>query len=88
VLKAKVNPTEISVGITSLKSLRDGEVIIDVGSKKEIDTLEETITEKCGKVLEIRINRLRNPMSDILNIPTDTKLQRSPGATKQGHRNK
>ena len=39
-LKAKVNPTEINVGITSLKSQRDGKVIIEVGSKKEIDTLE------------------------------------------------
>jgi len=27
-LKAKVNPTEINVGITSLKSLRDGKLII------------------------------------------------------------
>ena len=34
-LKAKVNTTEINVGITSLKSLRDGKVIIEVGSKKE-----------------------------------------------------
>ena len=40
-LKAKVNPTEINVGITSLKSQRDGKVIIEVGSKKEIDTLEK-----------------------------------------------
>ena len=37
-LKAKVNPTEINVGITSLKSLRDGTVIVEVGSKKEIHT--------------------------------------------------
>jgi len=40
-LKEKENPTEINVGITSLKSQRDGKVIIEVGSKKEIDTLEK-----------------------------------------------
>jgi len=48
---AKVNPTEINVGITSLKSLRDGKVIIGVGSKKEIDKLEDKIKERCGEEL-------------------------------------
>ena len=70
-LKAKVNTTEINVGITSLKSLRDGKVIIEVGSKKEIDTLEEKIKERCGEELEIRVHRLRNPRLVILNTPTD-----------------
>ena len=70
-LKAKVNPTEINVGITSLKSLRDGKVIIEVGSKKEIDKLEEKIKERCGEELEIRVHRLRNPRLVILNTPTD-----------------
>ena len=70
-LKAKVNTTEINVGITSLKSLRDGKVIIEVGSKKEIDTVEEKIKERCGEELEIRVHRLRNPRLVILNTPTD-----------------
>jgi hypothetical protein len=33
-----VNQTEINVGITSLKSLRDGRVIIEVGSRKEMES--------------------------------------------------
>jgi hypothetical protein len=48
-LKTKVNPTEIKVGITSLKSLRDGRVMIEASSKNEIETLGEKIGEKCGE---------------------------------------
>jgi len=44
-LKSKVNPTEIKVRITSLKSLRDGRVMIEANSKKEIETLGEKIGE-------------------------------------------
>ena len=34
-LKTKINPTEMKVGITSLKTLRDGRVLIEVGSADE-----------------------------------------------------
>jgi len=45
-LKAKVNPTEINVGILALKTLRDGRILIEAGSKKEIEALGEKITRK------------------------------------------
>jgi len=73
-LKEKVNPTEIKVGITSLKSLRDERVIIEVGSKKVIETLGEEIRERCGEELEISIQKLRNPRLIMLNIPADITL--------------
>jgi len=38
-LKAKVNPTEINVGILALKTLRDGRILVEAGSKKEIEAL-------------------------------------------------
>ena len=46
-LKTQVNPTEIRVGITSIKLLRDGRIIIEAGSKNEIDKLGEQIGEIC-----------------------------------------
>jgi len=46
-LKTKVNPTEIKVGITSIRPLKDGRLIIEAGSKNEIEKLEENIGEKC-----------------------------------------
>jgi hypothetical protein len=52
-LKSKVNPMEIKVGITSLKSLRDGRVMIEASSKNEIVTLEEKIGEKFGGLLDV-----------------------------------
>lgn len=42
-LKTKVNPAEIKVGITSLKALRDGKVVIEAGSKHELDILGDKI---------------------------------------------
>jgi hypothetical protein len=39
ILKSKVNSTEIKVGITSLKLLRDGRVMIVANNKNEIETL-------------------------------------------------
>ena len=63
-----LSPTEINVGITSLKSLRDGKVIIEVGSKKDIDTLEEKIKERCGEELEIRVHRLRKRFMLVFQI--------------------
>ena len=38
-LKERVNPAVIKVGITSLKALRDGRVLIEAGSKIEINLL-------------------------------------------------
>jgi hypothetical protein len=34
-----VNTTEIKVGITSLRPLKDGRIIIEAGTKQEIETL-------------------------------------------------
>ena len=74
-LKSKVNPAEIKVGITSLRSLRDGRVIIEAASKKEIETLGAKIREQCGNELEVKVQRLRNPRLVLLNIPDDTTLE-------------
>jgi hypothetical protein len=46
-LKSKINPTEIKMGINSLKSLRDGRVLIETGSKEEVETLTRDINEEC-----------------------------------------
>ena len=70
-MKSKVNPTEMKVGITSLKSLRDGRVVIEASSKNEIVTLGEKIGEMCGEDLDVTMQKLRNPRLVLLNIPKD-----------------
>ena len=70
-LKSKINPTEIKVGISAFKSLRDGRILIESGSKEEIEALGSNINEKCGKELEARVHKLRNPMVIIVNVPEE-----------------
>jgi hypothetical protein len=70
-----VNPTEIRVGITSLRPLKDGRIRIEAGSKKGIEKLREKIGEKCGEELDVKIQRLRNPRLVMLGIPEKTTME-------------
>ena len=47
-LKSQINPTEMKVGIKSLETLRDGRVVIEVGSADESNLLSANIHAKCG----------------------------------------
>ena len=47
-LLTNINPTSMKVGIRSLKSLKDGRVLIEAGTTEEINKLKQTIQEKCG----------------------------------------
>jgi hypothetical protein len=59
------------VGINSFKSLRDGTVLTETGSKEEVEALEKDINANCGEKLEVDIHRLRGPRLEIFNIPED-----------------
>jgi len=69
-LKTKVNPGEIKVGVNSLKSLHGG-VLIETNSIEQIEILGKEIQTKCGGELETHIHRLRKPRVIILNVPED-----------------
>jgi hypothetical protein len=71
ILKAKINPTKIKVGIKSIKALRNGRVQIETGNKDETEILTKDINEKCGQNLEAQVHRLRHPRLVIYNIPDD-----------------
>ena len=73
-IKTKINPTEIKVGVSTFKALKDGRILIEVGSEEEIDRIRTSITEKCGKELEAKAQELRNPRLVIYNIPEDITL--------------
>ena len=60
VLRTKVNPTEMKVGIKTLKSLKDGRVLIEAGSTEEINILSQTIQDKCGGELKLMCHSLEN----------------------------
>jgi hypothetical protein len=63
------------VGINSLRTLRDGRVEIETGSKQEIEIITRDINDKCGDKLEVNIHRLKNPRLVIYNIPEDISIR-------------
>ena len=69
-IKTKINPTGRKVGISTFKALKDGRILIEVGSKEEIERISSSsITEKYGKELEAKVQELRNLRLVIYNIP-------------------
>ena len=70
-LKAKIYPSEIKVGINAFKTLNSGRVLIETKSKEETEALDNEIQAKCGGDLEINIHTLRKPRLIILNVPED-----------------
>jgi hypothetical protein len=71
ILKSKINPTDIKVGINSLKALTDGRVLITTTKKEEAEALEMDIKSKCGEELEVILHKRRNPRLVIRSIPED-----------------
>jgi hypothetical protein len=71
ILKDKVTPAEIKVGITSLRTLRDGPVLIEAGSKNEIGRIGDKIRAECEETLEVKMQKLRKPRMIILNAHTE-----------------
>jgi hypothetical protein len=74
-LRSKINPTNIKVGINTLKTLRDGRVQIETGSKEEIDTLKDVINDKCGDKVAVNVHKLRNSRLVIYNIPENISTE-------------
>jgi hypothetical protein len=73
-LKAKIDPTKIRVGINTLRTQRNGQVLIDTSSSKELEAIEKDIKEKCGDKLEVNAHKLRYPRRVIINIPEDISV--------------
>jgi predicted DNA-binding protein len=74
-LKAKINPSKIKVGINTLRTLRNGQVLIETSSRKELEVLENDINEKCGEKLEVSAHKLRSPRVVILNTPEEISVE-------------
>ena len=67
-LKKFINPTDIKVGIKTLKTLREGRILIETGTEEEIDSLSSAISTKCSEQLEIGKRNLRKPRLIIYNF--------------------
>jgi len=74
-VKTKVNPVDMKIGITTFKSLRNGRLVIETHNQQEIDELSKTINEICGEELEASTPRCRNPRLIIYNVPDELNIE-------------
>lgn len=79
-LKTKVNPTKIKVGISALKTLKNGQILIESDKKDELVKISQEIEKSCGNELESYLPKLRNTRLIIFNIPEDIKLENAAEA--------
>jgi hypothetical protein len=70
-----INPTDIKVGIKTLKTLWDGRIIIETGSEEEINSLSSAIITKCGEEPEIIKHKLRKPRLIIYNVSEEIRIE-------------
>lgn len=60
-LRSKIDPINMKIGIRTFKNLKNGNVLIETDSKEEIEILNYQIHDKCGDQLEISAQKRRNP---------------------------
>ena len=69
VLRTKIDPVNVKIGIRTFKILKNGNVLIEADSREEIETLNTQIRQKCGDQLEVNVQNRRNPRLIIYNVP-------------------
>ena len=51
----------MKVGISALKTLKNGQVLIESDNKSDLEEVNKRISEACGEELEGYISTLKNP---------------------------
>ncbi|PSN31121.1 hypothetical protein C0J52_28157, partial [Blattella germanica] len=74
-LKTKVNPIELKVGISSMKGLKNGQLLIESGNKSEAEIICQNINKKCEGELEALMSMKRKPKIIIFNTPEEITLE-------------
>jgi hypothetical protein len=69
-LKQKVNPTHMKVGVSALKTLKNGQLLIESETKSELEEICKKINV-CGEELESHMQTLRKPRIIMFNVPED-----------------
>ena len=90
-LRTKIDPVNMKIGIRTFKSLKNGNVLVEADSKEEIEILNTQIPGKCGDGLEVNVQKRRNPRLIIYNTPEavtpehaeDIILAQNPGLKLQ-----
>ena len=67
-IKARINPTEMKVGFSTFKALKDNRILAEVNSNEERERISSRITEKCREELKAKVHERRNPGFVILTF--------------------
>jgi len=70
-LKSKVNPAQIKVGMSALKTLTNSQLLIESERKNDLEEVCKKINEVCGEELESYMPTLKSPRLIVLNVPED-----------------
>ena len=66
-----MNPSQMKVGISALKTLKNGQLRIDSEKKSELEEACKKINEVCGEELESYMPTLKNTRVIVSNVPED-----------------
>jgi len=75
-LKRNINPTDVKVGITAIRTIRERRMLIETGSEEEMNKINSEIETKLGERVEVTMHRLRKPRLIIYNVPEEIKTQK------------
>jgi hypothetical protein len=81
IIKTNSNPSSMKVGICAFRSLQDGRVLLETKSKEELQLPHTNMKDKCSQLLEVNIQKLRNPNIVIYNIPEDVTIKNAEEIT-------
>ncbi|KAJ4437652.1 hypothetical protein ANN_17797 [Periplaneta americana] len=65
----------MKVRILAMKTFTHGRILIETGSKEEVEKLHTPINERCGQHLESTIPKLWNPNLIIYSIPEEVTAE-------------
>jgi hypothetical protein len=70
-VKSKVNPTQMKVGIIAPISLKNCQLLIESENISDLEGVCKKINEVCRKELESYMPTLKNPRVSVFNVPED-----------------
>jgi len=79
-LKSKLNPTQMKVGISAFKTLKNGQLLIESERKNDLEIVCEKINEVCREELESYTPSLKSPRLIVFNVPEDITFENAAQA--------
>lgn len=67
-VQQNIKPSDISVGVASVRNVRNGRIVVQCQKKGDVKKLETEVSRKLGDKYEVKISDLRNPQIKIVGI--------------------